>query len=117
MPQIDEREILDVIRAIEAGAVTVTKSDPWNYEGNDCPVFTTSNGWRFVVFNDVDEWDYFESITAPNGRRLARAEMDEMPVLKRYWPESLDALKRWGFDDDEATNCLASTLRARRPCS
>ena len=76
MPQIEEREILDVIRAIEAGTIAVTKSDPWNYEGNDCPVFTTSTGWRFVVFNDVDEWDYFESVTAPE-MELPAAEAEE----------------------------------------
>jgi len=113
MSQINEREILDVIDAIESGTVAVIKSDPWNYEGNDCPVFTTSSGWRFVVFNDIDEWDYFESISAPDGRKIRRS--DEMPTVRNYWPKSNEALKRWGFDDEEARRCLAATARERRP--
>jgi hypothetical protein len=40
--QIAEREILDVIRAIETGEVTVTRSDPWDAWGRtDCPEFVT----------------------------------------------------------------------------
>src|SRR5262245_27423319 len=106
MPQIDEREILEVIHAIESGVVSVTKSDPWNYEGNDCPVFTTSNGWRFVVFNDIGQWDYFESITAPDGRRVCPLDRDAcMPTVEDYVPASIAVLRRWGFDDEEAANC------------
>jgi hypothetical protein len=41
--QIAEREILDVVRAIETDEVTVTKSDPWDPLGRtDCPEFVTS---------------------------------------------------------------------------
>jgi hypothetical protein len=108
---ITESEILAVIRDIEAGLLVVEKDTVWDMGG--CPTFATSNGWRFVVFNDCGEWDYFESISAPDGRFVDEVIDAEMPVVAGYAPASLDAFRSWGFNDEEARLCSRFTGKTR----
>lgn len=78
-------EILAVLSGIEAGVVTLTADEPWAdvYCGN--VTFHTSNGWTVVVFNDCDEWDYIDSVTAPDGRRI---EFGDLPADVQNWTPS-----------------------------
>jgi hypothetical protein len=108
---ITEAEILAVIRDIEAGRLSVVKDTVWDMGG--CPTFTTSSGWKFVVFNDAGQWDYFESISAPDGRFLDDVIDSEFPVVTDYAPSTVEALRRWGFDDSEARVCWKFTHGGR----
>jgi hypothetical protein len=110
-PAISEREILDVIAAIESGAVTVVKDDVWDMGG--CPEFVTSTGWRFLVFNDAGQWDYFESVTAPDGRRIEPLDFDDMATVNDYAPPSIEAMTRWGLDAEESRICWKFTHGGR----
>jgi hypothetical protein len=61
-------EVQQLFRDIERGAVTVTPEvEPDEvYAGN--VGYRTSNGWTIVVFNDCAEFDYVDSVIAPDGR-------------------------------------------------
>jgi hypothetical protein len=43
---------------------------PWSEVYCGDVEFRTASGWRFVVFNDCEEWDYFDAIESPDGRAL-----------------------------------------------
>lgn len=65
--------------------------------------YTTSNGWKIVVFSDGDDWDYVDSITPPSGEHCkiwSEKEEDDcegMRRLRSYHPPE-DQLKTiWGF--------------------
>lgn len=52
---------------IAAGRVTVEPDG----EKPGCQLFwRTSNGWRLEVFDDCGQWDYVDSVVAPDGREL-----------------------------------------------
>lgn len=107
-PAITEAEVMAVIGDIEAGKVTVACVDEWGYCGN--VLFRASNGWSFVVFNDCGEFDYFDHITAPDGRVIDySADMcgedrgllidDAMPLLTAYRPHTLAQFTAWDCRD------------------
>ncbi|MFL5538685.1 MAG: hypothetical protein ACJ8J0_06810, partial [Longimicrobiaceae bacterium] len=49
--------------------------------------YSTLDGWKFVVFDDAAEWDYFDSITTPQGRTFGFDEIsDHMPRVHFYDP-------------------------------
>lgn len=80
--QAHEADLLAVLRAIEAGEVTITcEIDPVYCVHVE---YRTSNGWRLVVFNDCGEWDYLDSAEAPDGRTWAFLEMSE--AMQDYRP-------------------------------
>lgn len=54
-----------LIRGVNCGNVMVTPDAAWGY--CEWATFRTKKGWEFVVFNDCDEFDYFEKITSPEG--------------------------------------------------
>ncbi len=44
--------------------------------------YIASNGWRIVVYNDADEWDYIDSIVTSDGRIFDYAALAEMPAVE-----------------------------------
>jgi hypothetical protein len=82
---IGATEMLAVLSDIEAGVVTLTTDEPWAevYCGN--VTFRTSTGWTVVVFNDCDDWDYIDSLIAPDGRRV---EFEDLPADVQNWAPS-----------------------------
>ena len=59
---------LQVLEDADAGELTLTiEGGSWEqvYAGN--VVWVTSNGWRIMVFNDCDDWDYIDSFMPPEG--------------------------------------------------
>lgn len=66
-PTITGAEIKAVLEAVERGELTATRPDP-GYCGDEEVVI--SNGWRLMVFNDCDSFDYIETVEAPDGRSV-----------------------------------------------
>lgn len=81
-------EIIDMLEAADRGELTIAYGwhpaiKAWSEEsratlvGKDPPTwasvyagdvcFVLSNGWRVVVFNDCEEWDYVSDVIAPDG--------------------------------------------------
>ena len=108
-----EAEVLAVLRAVDAGVVTVLPEDKENAAAsyvNDVTL-RLSNGWIFVIFNDCDEWDYISEVITPDGRILTYADITgwdplapgdnpvpavvPMPDLDAFEPE--DPGRDWGF--------------------
>ena len=111
MNSLTEKEVIDVLLAIERGEVTIPKEHRDEASAAYCGdvEFTCSNGWRFVIFNDCDEWDYIAQVTAPDGRSLVfddiwGRESDgyswtnrAMPTLSDYSPPAHLSLTQWGI--------------------
>lgn len=69
-------EAVEVLNAVCRGEVQATAhDDPYLYYcGNVC--YELSNGWKVQVFNDCGEWDYVDSVTAPDGTEFHCAGPD-----------------------------------------
>lgn len=93
MTDLAERAAAQV-RRINAGEVSVRVVGDWPYCGNADLI--DADGWRYVVFSDCDEFDYFDSITSPAGERLEHK--DGCEVLDPLCAEIDDHhLARWGI--------------------
>lgn len=94
---IGETEILDVMRALERGEITIPQAEKDAAQGQYCgiAVFHLSNGWEVAIFDDCDEWDYIEWIKTPDGREVDFDTIwDTMPTLRDYAPPRDDI---WGI--------------------
>jgi len=105
VPSVSEDEVLEVIARVEAGDLLVTKDCSWDV-GALGVKFTTEDGWRIVVFNDAGQWDYIETVEAPDGRFLESPEIDEMPCVEDYHPATVAIARLWGLSAEEA-ECFA----------
>ena len=79
---ITRTEAADVLRRIARGQIDISAvGRSWNevYAGN--VEFMTCDGWNLVVFNDCDDFDYLDSITAPDGRT---------GCFDDWWPDGED---------------------------
>lgn len=95
--QFSRDEALSLLTGIAAGSIGLRSlsGPPWGvYAGN--VEYETSNGYRVVVFNDCNAWDYFDSIVSPDGRVL---DYDEMADTMRDLPEpnQEEAWRVWGI--------------------
>jgi len=93
MPGIATEELLGFFRDVEAGRIRlVAESEPQDvYAGN--VVYRASNGWRLVVFNDANEFDYVDEVVTDDGRRIDFDQIDGQAT-------------DWRPDDDTAWRCL-----------
>lgn len=100
MNSLTEQEVLDVLHAIERGEVTIPKEQRDAAFESFCGKvpFTCSNGWKFIIFNDVNEWDYIDRVTAPDGRFLVIDDIWKMPVLNGYSPPTEVGMRVWGLE-------------------
>ena len=108
MPSIAEDEVLEVIRRIEHGEVSVLVDHEWEVAWGP-RAFTTSDGWRFVVFNDGGQWDYIEQVDSPDGRCLEPDDWNT-PRLDAYSPASIDVARRWGLSEAGARTLIANAI-------
>lgn len=98
MTPLTEQKVLDVLRAVERGEVTLDPEDVAlaraQYTGR--LRFRLSNGWIVTVFNDCRKWDYLDEVETPDGRVLTYDELaDAMPQLEAYKPPDPTL---WGLD-------------------
>ncbi len=96
MAAFTEDELLSLMGQIERGEVTLEplQHPQQVYAG---PVrYRASNGMLLTLFNFANAWDYLELVEAPDGRRVTRREMEQMPRMKVYEPPPKVAWKRYG---------------------
>lgn len=85
-----DAELIAILEAADRGELTIEygtwvdgvwaargATGVWErvYAGN--VMFVLGNGWKVIVFNDCDEWDYIEDMLAPDG---TSQEIWEHPV-------------------------------------
>jgi len=98
--RIPEQEIMDVLHAIERGDVAVLPPVPFEHYCGSVE-HKTSNGWTFVIFDDCGEWDYIETVMAPDGRCLYPwAFLDEVAVTREQLGEGIERhwKQHWTYD-------------------
>src|SRR5579864_5008297 len=70
MAGISEAELMDFLRAIEEGSVSLRPEfDPQDIYAGNVP-YAASNGWHITIFNDCNEWDYVDRVKTADGRSL-----------------------------------------------
>jgi hypothetical protein len=98
MVRITEEELLRFLHALEEGEVSLQpEEEPQHvYAGNVS--YLASNGWRIVIFNDCNTWDYIDAVRAPDGRSLDFDDIDDtMPMAREYMPSDEMAWRRYGI--------------------
>lgn len=98
MPAISDDEIWEFLHSIELGRITLEVEgliEPQEiYAGN--VAYGASNGWRIVVFNDANEWDYIDEIVAGDGRRIVFDEIyTSYPDVSNYSPSQEISLSKY----------------------
>jgi hypothetical protein len=116
-PSSVEVELSQFLKAVEEGSVSITpEQEPQDvYAGN--VTYIASNGWRIVVYNDANEWDYIDSITTPDGRVFDCDALDEMPAVDTYKPSGESAWTRYGIPGYCRFRCKACGTRLTKPKS
>jgi hypothetical protein len=64
-------EAFEVLTKIEAGEISISADGAtWDevFDGN--VRFLAGNGWRFTVYLDIGDWDYFDRIISVDGVEL-----------------------------------------------
>ena len=110
-----EIELSHFLKAVEDGSVSLTPElEPQDvYAGNVC--YIASNGWRIVVYNDANEWDYIDSITTSDGRIFNFNAIDDMPAVDAYEPSEEIAWIRYGIPGYRRFRCKECGTRLTRP--
>ncbi|MEP3890424.1 MAG: hypothetical protein ABJN69_08140 [Hellea sp.] len=85
---VTEQDVLDVLRQIETGEVTLTAQiDPQIQTKGDIP-YKASNGWTIEVSNWSGEFSGIGKIILPDGTILDDEFLDKhMPNVQLYFPE------------------------------
>lgn len=95
---ITEPEILAFLRSIESGEVRLTPLEEPQEVYAGCVPYTASNGWKLVIFNDANEWDYIEQIRTADGRECSYDDIYEsMPTVDAYEPSIDVSWTRYGI--------------------
>lgn len=115
MPAATEVELIQFLKAVEDGSVSLTpEQEPQDvYAGNVS--YIASNGWRIVVYNDANEWDYIDSITTSDGRIFDYDALDEMAAVDTYEPSTEIAWTRYGIPGYCRFQCKACGTRLTKP--
>lgn len=89
-------EVVEIMEAIDSGAIAITEQQRQAaqnvFAGN--AEFALPNGWRLVVFNDADSWDYLDRAEAPDGWTI---DFDAMPGFLSGWRSKQPGL--WGMSE------------------
>ena len=114
-PTSAEDELCVFLKAVEDGSVSLTpEQEPQDvYAGNVS--YIASNGWRIVVYNDANEWDYIDSITTSGGRTFDCDALHEMPAVDAYEPSGEIAWSRYGIPGHCLFRCKACGTRLTKP--
>jgi hypothetical protein len=86
--KLTEAEILEVLQAIELRTIQLLPDHVIHPNDSGNILYTTSTGWKLVVFNDVGCWDYLDSMQAPDGRRATFEDIQGMPGVRNYTPSA-----------------------------
>jgi hypothetical protein len=110
---ISEVELLEFLNCIENGEVFLKQQDdPQDiYAGN--VRYVASNGWRIVVFNDANEWDYIDEVRSDDGRILGYDEIEEMATAGAYEPSEDVSWSRYGIPGHMKFRCKECGMRLR----
>jgi hypothetical protein len=113
MPDISNSEIWEFLRAIESGSVALTpdgEREPQDiYAAN--VAYSASNGWRIVIFNDANEWDYIDEIVMADGRRIVYDEIaDSFPDIENYKPSEEISWSRYRIPGHTRFCCVVCNL-------
>lgn len=116
MPDISDAEIWEFLRAIESGSVVLTPNgdrEPQEiYTAN--VAYSASNGWRIVVFNDANEWDYIDEIVTADGRRIVHDEIaDSFPDIDNYEPSEGISWSRYRIPGHMRFQCALCDLQLK----
>jgi hypothetical protein len=105
--QLTEDEIRRFLEQIERGEVLLTPIvEPQDvYAG--VVEYGASNGWKLAVFNDCNDWDYLEWITAEDGRTVAFDELDQVEWIRNYTPSEEVAWDRYRLPGAMRFRCTA----------
>ena len=108
---LSKEEIFSFLYAIESGEIVLTphREPQWVYAG--AVGYEASNGWRIVIFNDANAWDYIEWITASDGRCVDFYDMENHSDLHNYVPSDEVAWRRYGipgYRQNRCKNCECS---------
>ncbi|MES2671782.1 MAG: hypothetical protein V4673_15360 [Pseudomonadota bacterium] len=92
-----KEEILSFLHAIESGEIVLKphREPQWIYAGT--VGYEASNGWRIVIFNDANAWDYIELITSSDGRCVDFYDMEYHSDLNKYVLSDEVAWRRYGI--------------------
>jgi hypothetical protein len=85
---LTEAEILDVLQAIALRTILLLPEHVMHPNDSGNMLYTTSTGWKLVVFNDVGCWEYLDSMQAPDGRRATCEDIQGMPGVRAYTPSA-----------------------------
>jgi hypothetical protein len=99
MAGITEEELLEFLKAIEEGTISLQPEEciPQDIYAGNVP-YAASNGWRITIFNDCNEWDYVDHVVAADGRSLSFDEIENfMSVAREYAPDIEVAWSRYGI--------------------
>jgi hypothetical protein len=109
-----QTELAEFLRAIERGSVSLTpEQEPQDvYAGNVS--YAASNGWRVVVFNDANEWDYIFSIATSDGRVFDHEALNGMPGIGAYEPSAEVAWTRYGIPGYSLFRCTSCGTRLKK---
>lgn len=105
---IEEREVLQFLSEIEEGKIILTPTvEPQDvYAGN--VEYLASNGWKIIVFNDCNQWDYIESIEISAERIVDFSDLEKMPGIQKYRPSKEISWSRYkipGYLNFRCTKC------------
>jgi hypothetical protein len=99
----DEADIIAALEGVTGNSPAVLTPQRWSggthttfreiFAGN--VEFRLESGWTIDVFNDCNDWDYIDTVIAPEGTRWS---FDELSNRVRYWrPDT--AVQRQGWSD------------------
>ena len=93
---MEANELIAVLNGIENGSIPLTVVS--GVPGGHVNVYYEAVGWKFCVFDDAGEWDYFEWIESPTGEHrdfpMHDAADDIDDILENWRPTNL---KPWGY--------------------
>lgn len=61
-------EVKELLRQVGNGEVVPKLKDPTVTWADAGDIGYIVDGWEVVIFNDCDDWDYVDSVIAPDGR-------------------------------------------------
>lgn len=117
MPAISNTEIWEFLRAIESGSVVLTpdgEREPQEiYAAN--VAYSASNGWKIVVFNDANEWDYIDEIVTADGRRIVYDEIAvSFPDIDNYEPSEEISWSRYRIPGYMRFRCAVCDVQLKK---
>jgi hypothetical protein len=89
-------DVMEFLHAIERGEITIVpeRSPQDGYCGG--VLYVASNGWKLVIFNDCNEWDYVSEVILDDGTRIDPWVYPDGESLLLAAPDRFDDLDpRW----------------------